>query len=56
MKTYEINKTFPDEKACDAWKEKNVPNRKYDGREVFMINHECNANRPEIKITTIITL
>lgn len=55
MKTYEINKTFPNQEACDAWEEKNIPNRTYDGHNVLMVSHQCNAGSPEVTLTTIMT-
>lgn len=56
MKTYEINKTFANQADCDAWEEKNIPNRTYKGECVFMVSHQCNAGSPEVTLTTITTL
>ena len=55
MLTFEINKTFNSEAKCEAWKEENCPDRKYQGHPILCINHESSWGQSGwVKITTII--
>ena len=53
MTKIEINKTFANETECNAWKEKNIPNRTYGGRLIFSVNHAAEVGNTEITITDI---
>lgn len=55
MKTYEINKTFASYEECENWKEKNCPDRTYNGEMILMVSHETNTDGTTT-ITSITTI
>lgn len=56
MKTYPINKTFASYEECDAWEEKNCPDRTYNGEKILMITHTETVGKSEVTIDEITTI
>ena len=56
METIQINKKFATYEECEQWEEKNFPERTYQGRNIFMINHTEVAGEPEIVLESVVVL
>ncbi|MCI1244480.1 MAG: hypothetical protein LKG11_00770 [Bacilli bacterium] len=53
MENYIVNKTFANNRECEEWEAKNIPNRTYKGKMVLMVGHQSECGKDEITITNI---